>query len=59
MGVTSVAGFRSTRSNLIPYPFPKACCSFHNAKLDRAPSSIKRIFLVTLKVLQVDLNPAS
>ncbi len=23
MGVTSVAGFRSTRSNLIPYSFPK------------------------------------
>jgi hypothetical protein len=42
--------FDRLRSNLIPYPFPKPCSSFHTAKLDRAHSSIKRVFLVTTMI---------
>jgi hypothetical protein len=48
MGVTSVAGFRMDGSNLIADPPQTRCSSFHHIKLNRAHSSIKRIFLLAL-----------
>jgi DNA-binding transcriptional LysR family regulator len=52
MGVTSVAGFGSTRSNLIPHPFPKPCSSF-SQRQTRSRALMERLVWVFASDIEV------